>query len=353
MEVVGMPDKYIGVDSEYRSLRNGVGLLDHSDLGKYFVSGEGATQFLNELSSRDIEFLIEERTAVSLMLRPDATVIAEVSIHNLGDDGYLVEVWPPQAEAAWSHLNDYAAQRPDVELEDKTADFRVFAIEGPRSFHIAQTLIEFPIAVVSYRGIVRTEWQGEQILLSRTGLTGEYGYRLYAPHSLADSLRNHLLASDAQLCGLEALDVCRMESRFVNMENEISANSFYPFDLGIHWMVDFNKDEFLGREALISYKEQGLMEGLVCFSLKNGIDPVERGSGVYAGDERVGTVNHSLYSPGLNLTIGVARVHRDFVASGLDLEIRMDASAKMIRTVSAPFVVPRSFSTPMTHPERR
>jgi aminomethyltransferase len=278
------------------------------------------------------------------MLRDDGTVIGETTVYNLGDR-YIVEVWPGQSLAVWEHVQEHARDRSDVEIYDGTTEFATVGIEGPRAYAIAQAFVDFPISVLAYKSFIAGEWEGHPLIVSRTGLTGEYGYKLLIPAKAKDLLRERLVELGATECGLLALNVCRMETRFPNLEAEAPGPVFSPFDLGIQWMVDFNK-EFVGRKALKSAWERGLLEELVCFRA-GGHCPVASDTPLLVDDELVGTVNFSLYSPGLDQIIGVARVRSDLAASGLELHIASDSERKRAETCSPPFLLTKSLSTRM------
>jgi len=208
-----------------------------------------------------------------------------------------------------------------------------------------QTLVDFPISVIAYRSFVRVRWNGRPLLICRTGVTGEYGYKVYVEPDMAEALWQHLTGLGAVPCGLQALNVCRMEARFVNLEDEAPGDWFTPFDVGLQWMLDFNKD-FQGKEALAELRKQGTETEVVLFAAP-GRDPLPRGATVLAGEEPIGRVTHSLYSPGLDKVIGVAAIRSEFAASGLELHVKADGQEVPIVTCSSPFRVPTSLSVRM------
>lgn len=337
-----MRASYTSMEQDYYNLRNAAGLIDYDGIGLFRVSGPGASAFLNEVCSRSTDFLLEGQVLTALALGEDGTVVAELLLHCDGGE-YLVEVWPSQRDAAWSHLEKFAESRTDVRLDNVSDTFHVFGVEGPSSFKVVQGFLSLPVASMAYSSFTTETWRGERLLVSRTGVTGEYGYKLHVPEELAEDFHKALLDEGAANCGSDALDVCRMEMRFVNLEDEGADGISTPFDLGLQWMADF-QHEFPGKQVL----QEGLANiehKPVCWVAEELQAPPERGTAVTASDGTVGHVAHSVFSPSLGHVIGTAQVDVKLAASGLVLQLADTTAA--VRTVSAPFRIPASFGVPL------
>lgn len=336
-----MLDTYTDVTEEYTALREGCGLIDYADLGLVQVGGTAANEFLGRVTTRSVDFLLEGQTAAALMLREDGTIVSEVLVHSTGSD-YLLEIWPAQREAGRDHLLAMAAGLPDVSVTDVSGQYRVFGLEGPESFRVAQNFVPFPIASIGYRTFVSADWDGTPVLISRTGVTGEYGYKLFAQAGSGAALRERLVELDATPSGSTALDICRMEMRFVNVEREGGGAPVTPLDLGLAWMADFHT-EFAGRQALLDLLDDEQARRLpVCWVAEDpGAAVPEPDTAVRVGDVEIGRVMHAVRSRTLGRAIGTARVDGEVAMSGLAFTCG-DATGAA-RTVSAPFMVPKSF----------
>jgi aminomethyltransferase len=292
------------------------------------------------------------------VLTEQGTLLSEVAVHCQGA-GYLIEIWPAQAQATIEHLLTAAAgqadataasrpeltaaSRPELTVTDVSADFRVFGLEGPETPQLAQKLLPFPVSSMAYRSFVEADHDGHELLVSRTGVSGEYGYKVHVPVAAADGLRAELLSLGITEVGLDALNVCRMEMRFANIEAESGGQPRTPFDFGLQWMVDFNH-EFTGREALQAAWDGGLSSAPVCWVADESVSEVPaHGAAITIGDAWVGAVSHSVYSPKLERVIGTALVTGAVAASGLTFSI----GAGTVRTISAPFLVATSFGIPL------
>jgi aminomethyltransferase len=330
---------------EYEALRHGTGLIDYEGGGLFTVSGHGASAFLGHVVTRAVDFLLDGQISTSLLLSPAGTVVAEALVHCRGTD-YLLEVWPAQAKAAGAHLAAAAADFADVTLCDVSSESRLLGLEGPDSFKIAQKFLTFPAASMAYRSFVLSD-QGEAVtLISRTGVTGEYGFKLHVPAQRADTLRAELLSLGAHEVGGDAVDICRMEARFANLERESGGAEMTPFDFGLQWMVDLDRD-FIGAEALRAGRATPATPATrlpVCWQAGVGTSNIPAaGASVKVSDATVGEVTHAVLSPKLGRVIGTARVMPDVAASGLDFKVGRMA----VRTISAPFLVATSFGIPM------
>lgn len=337
-----MKNVYTDTSSEYQAVRGTCGLVDYQGVGLVEVSGTGATAFLGAVCTRGVDFLLEGQISSALVLREDGTVLSEATIHCTGSD-YVVEIWPAQAAATTEHLLAAVAAHPDATVTDVSADYAVFGVEGPESPQVAQKLLPFPVSSMAYRSFVTAEHGEHTLLISRTGVTGEYGYKAHVPAAAAADLRAELASLGATEVGVDALDVCRMEMRFANIEAESGGTPQPPFSYGLQWMVDFNH-EFIGKEALQASWAAGLPTAPVCWVAGDGVtEAPASGATVTVGDADVGAVAHAVFSPKLGRVIGTALVDSEVAASGLEYTVG-DAT---INTISAPFLVATSFGVPL------
>jgi aminomethyltransferase len=337
-----MKSVYTDTSSEYQAVRGACGLVDYQGMGLVRVAGNDASAFLGSVLTRSVDFLLEGQVSSALVLTEQGTLLSEVSVHCQGAD-YLVEIWPAQAQATIEHLLSAAAGQTDATVTDVSADYRVFGLEGPETPRLAQKLLPFPVSSMAYRSFVEADHGGHELLVSRTGVSGEYGYKVHVPVAAAEDVRAELISLGAAEIGLDALNVCRMEMRFANLEAEGGGQPRTPFDFGLQWMVDFNH-EFTGRDALRATWDAGLDSSPVCWVAGESVSEVPaNGAAITIGDTRIGTVSHSVYSPKLGCVIGTALLSGNVAASGLEYSI----SGGTVRTISAPFLVATSFGVPL------
>jgi glycine cleavage system aminomethyltransferase T len=333
---------YSDFDTEYKAVREGVALSDQSHFGKFRISGPGALELLNQTNLPDIARLAIGKAMTSLMLNEDGTVLADVYIISSGD-GYLLLTEGVAPAKIAEHL---AAQNVDgAQVEDLTAKFSLIGIDGPYSWELLKKLFGVRILGMRYLEFIENQdFSGTSVHVIRAGKTGEFGYVMIVDAEQASQCWNGLMEAgaefDCQAVGFETLDVCRMENRFLNLHREGTVATS-PLELNCRVMVDHEKDEYLGRDAVESLCETGVSQRIVGIRIEGPRDAIPAtGTEVIAEGEPVGQLVNVAFSPSLDSIIGLACLKSDFAFSGIDYQVA-GSSAK---TVSAPFIFNRSLS---------
>lgn len=323
----------------YQGIRAGAALIDYTAAGLFRLSGRDSRDVITALTTRGVDFLLVGQSQQALILAQDGTIISDVMVHGL-EDGYLLQVWPDQAEQAGNRLESAVVGR-DATLSDVSNEFNLIGVEGPTSYRLVDGMVDFAISSVNFQTWVDGCFNGHSLMISRTGVTGEFGYLIMAPAGIGDAIISELIQNGATWADRTSVDICRMEMRFPNLEVELSHGAATPFDLGLQWLVDFDQ-EFTGKEAVLAAEE--LTRRPVCWSAPSGSTTAPPpGAPVSVSDAAIGSVGHALYSPGLDRVIGTALV--DAECAGVGLCYRIDDTE--VTTVSAPFLVATSFSTTM------
>jgi aminomethyltransferase len=334
--------EYSNTQAEHEVIRSACGLVDYRGLGLFKVTGRDDQAYVGGVITRNVDFLLEGQSSSALLLRQDGTVLAEVLVYRT-EDAFLLEVPSTQAARAWTHLHTQADNYDELFIADVSDDFVAYGLEGPRSFRVIQGLLPFPVSSMSYMSFVPVEVPGSAdstMLVSRTGVTGEYGYKLHVPVEHAAAVQDQLVAAGADPVGLAALRVARMEARFADLDTEVGAEKLTPFDLGIQWMVSFDDHEFVGRDRLLDYWQSDPAIRPVCWRADGAVVP-EPGADVYIDGEPVGVVGFAVHSPRLDAVIGTARLESSVAAVGVELQVGSGRVPGL--TTSAPFLVPTSF----------
>jgi len=341
MSAVIAPERRAGLAEEHAWLRHEHGIVDWSGAGVFEISGDRAVDFLDAVCTRSAAFLVEERTLPALMLRDDGSIVAAVDVF-CHRDRYVILVWPDQRAAVAAHLAAYASARAGVTVTDRSDATAVLGIEGPGSGRVVDALVEGGgVAQIAYKSFTVGRWPEGDLIIARIGVTAEFGYTLMLPAAQRAALHDRLVELGAHHpCGRDAVDVCRMESRFVDLERDLPDPRATPFDVGLQWMVDVTH-EFTGKTALLERWERRGMPLPVCFTTLAD-QPLEPGVTVLAGDEIVGVVTNSVWSPGLRRVIGIAHIDAEVAVPGLELATRGGLHDTPISTCSGPFVVPTS-----------
>ncbi|KAF0995273.1 glycine cleavage T C-terminal barrel domain-containing protein [Geobacillus sp. TFV-3] len=337
-----IPAIFSSVEEEYEAIRHGVGICDLSFVTFLKISGENALSFLQKLTTKDLDFLMEGQTSTCLLLKEDGSFVGEVIVFVMADH-YLLLVWPEYKEQVVSHLESHQSASEEVVIEE-VDNLHTFLLEGSYSWQLVQDIISFPIEVLPYKNFSPFNYEGRNLNIARLGYTAEYGYIIFGQKEDMDVIWKVIFdlplareKDQVRQIGIEALDICRLEVRFPDLTKELG-DSHSILESGINWLIDLNKEDFLGKAALLEQFKAGIDRQLVCFVSEEAIEVNEK---IVIDGEKIGHIQHVLYSPGKDAYIGVAYVSKLYAASGITYHLE---SNKVIYSVSSPIVVAKSLS---------
>ncbi|KAA0560847.1 aminomethyl transferase family protein [Bacillus sp. CH30_1T] len=341
-EVVGA---YSGVEEEYNALRKYVGLIDYSSNGKFKITGEDHVEFVNYLTSMDIEYLDIEKTAFSLFVDEEGHVVDLVTIYKQ-EDYILLETSVSKRDEVYSFLEHYH-NNDQVVIEDISNELAIIAFEGPYAWKVGQQLIDFDISSLPFQSFVETTWNNEKLIFARTGVTGEYGYKVFVQMESALDLWSFLLDQSEDECvvqpvGSQAVNITMLEVRQPNVDFEVKDHTV--FESCFEWLISFEKEEFLAMEAIESLKEQEVEKRLVGFIFDEDAALAE-GDSIIIENEKVGSVIQVEYSYTLRKNLGLALMASEFAVSGLEMGgLNSEGNQVVIQTVSSPYITPKSWA---------
>ena len=334
-----MPVQYRSILEEHRAVRRAAGLFDVSHMGEVDVRGPDAGRWLNRLVTNDAAKLFPGRVMYTPMCNPAGGVVDDLLVYLRGPGDYFLCINAGNINQDLAWMREQAAGF-DVIITDRSPEYGLLAVQGPRAAAIVQTLTKAELAGLKYYHFCEGEVAGVPCLISRTGYTGEDGCELY--HAAADALRlaDAVLAAGAphglELAGLGARDSLRLEAGFPLHGHEISAE-ISPIAAGLGWTVKLEKGvDFIGRAALGSEKTAGPAKRIVFF--KTGDRRIVRAGTPVLGPAAgaVGRVVSGTLSPMLNESIGSALVNAGAADQPLAVDIR---GAKVdLQLVKPPFV---------------
>ena len=338
---------YGDVYQEYAAIRGSVGIFDFSSHGKFRISGDNHISWLSRLVSRDLEFSNSETVTFALVLQEQAEVVGIVSLYKY-DDAIWLETETAEREriAAWLE----SQQEEDVQIEDISNDYGLIALEGPQSFKVVQQLINFEISSIPFEGFTDITWQGVNVMLSRTGYTGEYGYKLFIPEKQAAAawkeLHAQVQAYGGCQCGNEALEMTMIEVR--QPVSRVEARHLPVISAGLGWLIDFSKaDAYVGQEAINEQNPSTLEHRTVGFVAPKDAQ-IEAGDTAVLEGHTIGRVLIAFYSPTLDAILGLSYNKEPFTVSGLSWEIHTkDGAIVPAQAASAPYVLPKSWKIKM------
>lgn len=337
-----MPVQYSGVIAEHLAVRTRVGLFDVSHMGEFEVRGRQAFEFLQYATINDLAGLVDGQVQYSALCYDHGGVVDDLTLYRFAADHYLLCVNAANIEKDFSWLQELAgrADYRHLELTNRSADFGLLALQGPLAQQVLGGLTAADLSALAYYHFVSAPVAGIDLVISRTGYTGEDGFELYCPAEQVVELWQALWQAGAPLgmlaCGLGARDTLRLEKGYALYGHEISAE-ILPLEARLGWITKLNKGDFVGRDALIKAKQAGLKRQLIGLKLTVAGVPRE-GYPVFCGGRRVGVVTSGTSSPLLKQGIALALVEKQAAASGLPWQIEIRHVLKEAEPCALPFV---------------
>jgi aminomethyltransferase len=303
-----MPLQYpTGTLAEHRACRTACAMFDVSHLGTVHVTGSDALDRLQRTFTNDLGKIGPGRAQYTHLLADDGSVIDDIVVWWLPDDGSGVPHFDVVPNA--SNTSGVIAA---IGGEDRTPSRAVLAVQGPTSRSVLATVLPETFAV-SRNDVKRLEWRGVACTVAGTGYTGEDGVEIAVPTSAAVDLWRAILDAGATPCGLGARDTLRLEAGLPLHGHELGPG-ITPLQAGLGWVVAFDKPEFNGRAALLAERDRGVERRLVGI-VTTGRRPPRDGSTVCIDGAVVGVVTSGNFSPTLEHGIALAFVRPD-IASG-------------------------------------
>ena len=338
-----MPLRYGSELAEHRAVREAAGLFDLSHMGEVWVSGPEAAHFLNSALVGNLAVVAEGKAKYSLLCNEQGGIIDDLIVYRIAESRFLVV---PNAGNAPTVAAELVARSAgfDVEVIDASADTSLIAVQGPASAAIVADMVgedhRQAVADLPYYAWTAVDVGDVDVLLARTGYTGEDGFELYLPNDRAAEVWRLALETGAErgliAAGLAARDSLRLEAGMPLYGNELGLDG-NPFEAGLGPVVSFKKEEnFVGREALEAIKAEGASRVLV------GLRGVGRRAGrsgytVHAGGEQIGTITSGQPSPTLGYPIALAYVNPAFAAVGTSVEVDLRGKLEPFEVVALPF----------------
>jgi aminomethyltransferase len=333
-----MPVQYSGIIDEHRAVRTHAGLFDVSHMGEFKVEGSDLLAFLQYLVPNDVSRLTINQALYTQLCLPDGGTIDDLIIYKLEDNNYMLVVNAANIEKDLAWVEKQATDF-HVQVNNQSDTTALLALQGPEAQSILQALTGVDLSTIRYYHCAPGLVNGILCIISRTGYTGEDGFELYCASKDVTKLWNDLLAAgnDRGLLpvGLGARDTLRLEASYCLYGHELDEQT-NPLEASLGWTVKLNKGEFIGRDALLKVKEQGLKRKLI------GIEMIERGVcrggyAIYEDDQQIGILTSGAPSPTLNKNIGMGYVGASYAVVGKPVFVDIRGKRVAAQIVALPF----------------
>jgi aminomethyltransferase len=326
-----------GILAEHKAVREAAGVFDVSHMGEVSIKGPDAGAFLDSLVTNRIAGAVTGRCLYTPMCRDNGGCIDDLLVYVLGDEDYLLVVNAANTEKDFAWISRKLADSNfRARAVDVSSQWALLALQGPESESIltglADNFIPGDLEYYHHAGVVKVA--GFDALVSRTGYTGEDGFELYCRPEDAVGLWQSMENAGAAPCGLGARDVLRLEARLPLYGHELR-DDITPLEAGLGMFVKFDKEDFVGRNALAAQKEEGIPRRLYGLEMIDAGVPRE-GYSVYAAD-RLGFVTSGGPSPVRDGFIALALLKRGAVSVDDEVDVEIRGKKKRAKVVKTPF----------------
>jgi aminomethyltransferase len=331
-----------GIIAEHNAVRMGVGIFDVSHMGDIRLEGPEALFAVQHISMNDAARLAIGQAQYSALLYPQGTFVDDVIVHRLSEIGYLLVINAGTREKDFSWVRDNT-RRFDCAVENLSDEFTQIAIQGPKGVNLLQKLTDADLSAVKFYWVTRGTVCGlPNILIARTGYTGEDGFEIYVPADEGTSAMvwNRVLEAGKEFgvvpCGLGARNTLRLESKLALYGHEIS-DTINVWEAGLDRFCKLEKADFVGRGALEEAKAEGVKRKLI------GLEMAERGiarDGYKVLDDagrEIGYVTSGSYAPFLKKNIALAYVPPEFAPVGGTVKVEIRGQGVKAQVVPTPF----------------
>lgn len=333
-----MPVQFSNIIEEHLAVRKAAGIFDVSHMGEISVQGAEAENFVQKLVTNNVKSMADFQVQYNLLCYPNGGVVDDLLVYKYSTTHYMLVVNASNIDKDYAWIIENRGDF-DVEITNISDDLAQLAVQGPNAEAIMQNLTEYDLANLKFFYFAEVKVGGKDLLISRTGYTGEDGFELYLKPEDAVDLWQLILHQGKdhgiKPIGLGARDTLRFEATLPLYGHEISAE-ITPLEAGLGFFVKLETDDFLGKPALVKQKAAGVARKLVAFEM------IDRGVPranyqVFQAGEPIGFVTTGSYSPTLDKNIGLAMIKSEFSALNTELEIIRGKRSLKAKIIKKPF----------------
>jgi aminomethyltransferase len=363
------PLSYTSPVEEHNNTRTNIGMQDLSTMGEVDIKGPGAERLVNRLLVAEIRDMEPGQVRYSSMCNEDGGIVDDITAYKFNEEHFMVVTssGPRKKTARW--IADHALGTSSY-VTDISGGIAFLSVQGPRSLEFLESVVEGPdLEALKFFRFEQAQIQDVEIILSRSGYTGELGYELYIPAEEAQILWDYLLQTGAEYgllpYGVAAMQSLRIEKAYPLYGPDITEDHT-PFHLGLQRWIEFEKREFVGREALLDVQELGLDYRWVGMTLE-GDTPATTGDPIYSiadvatfretmftgseageafdvetpGIEEIGSITSSARGHTVGKTLGLGFVNTTHSWPGNKLLVSINNRPTLAKIVSTPFFDPQ------------
>ena len=316
-----MPIQYSDIKDEHNAVRHACGVFDVSHMGEVTVKGPDAERYVNHIFTNNVAGLDDGKILYGMMLYEDGGTVDDLLVYKMADNDFFIVINAANIDKDWAWMQQHA-EGFDIQLENRSDYYGQLAVQGPESEQVVEQVLQLPCSELVFYTVKTIGYAGETLVVSRTGYTGEDGFEIYGSHDAIRHFWDLLMASGrCKPCGLGCRDTLRFEVGLPLYGDELSAD-ISPVMAGLSMFCKLDKAEFIGREALVVQKEQGVARKLVGIELADKAIP-RHGYAVLKDGTPIGEVTTGYHTISSDKSVCMALVDSQYAKLGTALEVQI------------------------------
>ncbi len=325
-----MPIQYTSITGEHKAVRKTCGIFDVGHMGRFYVSGANSAQAIEKIVACRVSDMPPGKVRYTVVCNEKGGVRDDVLVTCLGEDSYFIVVNASNREKLFEWFTRHLPE--EIQLKDDTMNSGMIAIQGPKALEIVTQLTTGDAEQLEY---YNARPFGENWILSRTGYTGEDGFEIIAPNGEMPALWKKARELGAEAAGLGARDTLRLEVGYPLYGHEL-LEDITPLEAGLSWVLDLEKDDFIGKDVLVKQKAEGMPRRRIGLVLEEKGIP-RQGYKLFDGDTGIGELTSGGFAPTLNKGIGLGLVKSEY-RNPKELYVEIRGRKVKAKKMKPPFV---------------
>ncbi len=315
-----MPIQYSTITEEHNAVRHAVGVFDVSHMGEVRIKGPEAFKYVMHIFVGDVTDAPDGQIFYGMMCYENGGTVDDLLVYKVNDNEYFLVINAANIDkdVAWIKGN---AEGYDVTITDESPYYGEVAVQGPKAEETLECIMGLDLKSIAFYNFKTFHIEGEDVIISRTGYTGEDGFEVYGSHEFIQRLWDKLMEAGVTPCGLGCRDTLRFEVGLPLYGDELSAD-ITPIEASLSMFVKLDKEEFIGKEALAAQKANGVKRRIIGIELEGNAIP-RHGYPVEVNGEVVGEVTTGYRSISTGKSVAMAMVNKPYDKLGTEVEIRI------------------------------
>ena len=310
-----MPIQYAGIAVEHQAVRGKVGLFDVSHMGEVTVRGKDAERYVQHIFTNDIAGAPVGKIYYGMMCYENGGTVDDLLVYKMGENDFFLVINAANIDKDWAWMQQHAIGF-DIDLQNRSEFYGQIAVQGPESEQVMESVLGIPCSELTFYTVKTVG----DVIVSRTGYTGEDGFEVYATPEYIRECWDKLIAAGVQPCGLGCRDTLRFEAGLPLYGDELT-EEISPVMAGLSMFVKLDKD-FIGRDALLKQKTEGVAKKLVGIELADKAIP-RHGYTVLKDGQTIGEVTTGYHTLSTDKSVCMALIDSQYAALGTEVEIQI------------------------------